>query len=166
MDSVRPSVEGVPDRGHRRATVAVKGSLRALQSQLALLGHRVGSRLKLRDVDLDCLEVLALQGPLSPSALARRAGLHPATMTGVLDRLQRDGWVVRERDPQAADRRAVTVRAVPGRTAEVFRLYAGMNAALDAVCADYTEEELTLLTGFLRRVTDEGATAAEGLTAD
>jgi DNA-binding MarR family transcriptional regulator len=26
-------------------------------------------------------------------------------MTGILDRLQRGGWVVRERDPEAADRR-------------------------------------------------------------
>ncbi|MFR9723200.1 MarR family transcriptional regulator [Streptomyces sp. MS19] len=162
MSSVSPE-GGEPARRHRRATVEVKGSLRALQSRLALLGHQVGTRLKLRDADLDCLELLALEGPLSPSALARRAGLHPATMTGVLDRLQRDGWVVRERDPDAADRRAVTVRAVPGRTAEVFRAYAGMNSALDQVCAGYTEEELALLAGFLRRVTEAGAAAADEL---
>jgi DNA-binding MarR family transcriptional regulator len=36
--------------------------------------------------------------------LGRRAGLEPSTMTGVLDRMERDGLVVREPDPE--DRRA------------------------------------------------------------
>jgi DNA-binding MarR family transcriptional regulator len=40
---------------------------------------------------------------LSPSVLARRAGLHPATMTGILDRLERGRWITRDRDrPTAA----------------------------------------------------------------
>lgn len=107
-------------RRRRRTTVALKESLRELRNQLSLLNHQVGARLKLKDVDLDCLELISSAGPLSPSALARRAGLHPATVTGILDRLQRGGWVVRERDPDAADRRAVTVRAVPGRTQGCF----------------------------------------------
>src|SRR6185369_14698156 len=114
---------------HRRSTVAVKDALRELRNQLALLNHQVSAQLALKDVDLDCLELNARHGPLSPSALARRAGLHPATMTGILDRLQKGGWIVRERDPEAADRRSVAVRAVRGRNAELFRLYAGMNTA-------------------------------------
>jgi DNA-binding MarR family transcriptional regulator len=64
---------------------------------------------------LECLDLIDRYGPLSPSALARRAGLHPATMTGVLDRLERDGWIVRERDP--ADRRGVLVQPVRSRCA-------------------------------------------------
>jgi len=83
---------------HRRSTVAVKDALRELRNQLALLNHQVSDRLALKDVDLECLELIARHGPLSPSALARRAGLHPATMTGILDRLQKGGWIVRDRD--------------------------------------------------------------------
>jgi MarR family len=41
-----------------------------------------------------CLDLITRHGPLSPSAPARRAGLHPATMTGILDRLERGGWVI------------------------------------------------------------------------
>src|SRR3984957_14223394 len=107
-------------RHRRRLSTAVKESLRELSIQLSLLNHHVSARVELKDVDLDCLDLINRSGPLSPSTLARRAGLHPATMTGIIDRLQRGGWVARDRDP--SDRRAVLVRALRGRNAEPFRL--------------------------------------------
>jgi DNA-binding MarR family transcriptional regulator len=151
-------------RRRRRLVTGIKDSLRELNSQLSVLNHHVGARLELRDVDLGCLELLARHGPLSPGALARHAGLHPATMTGIVDRLERAGWVARDRDP--ADRRAVLIRPLRDRGAELFRLYAGMNTAMDHVCAGYSDEELTLLAGFLRRTTTAGQAATEALSSD
>ena len=145
----------------RRLTSAALRSMRELSIQLALLNHRVGGRLDLNDIDLDCLDLIARHGPLSPSALARRAGLHPATITGILDRLERGGWVARDRDQ--ADRRAVRVRALRGRSAEVLRLYSGMNASMDQICAGYTDTELELLAGFLHRTAAAGQTATDAL---
>jgi DNA-binding MarR family transcriptional regulator len=153
-------------RRRRRTTTAIKDSLRVLSIQLSLLNHQVSAHLELKDVDLHCLDIVDRHGPLSPSALARRAGLHPATMTGVLDRLQRAGWVVRERDPDAADRRAVAVRALRDRKAELFKLYSGMNSSMDEICAAYTETELELLADFLRRATDGGQAATDELAGD
>src|SRR3982751_1168341 len=92
----------------RRLANRVKDALRDATLQVALLNHQVGSRLRMRDADFDCLNLLNQHGPLGPGALARLAGLHPATMTGVLDRLERAGWATRDRDPD--DRRAVVVR--------------------------------------------------------
>jgi DNA-binding MarR family transcriptional regulator len=146
--------------------VAIKESLRELSVQLSLLNHHVGGHLDLKDVDLDCLELINRHGPLSPSALARRAGLHPATVTGILDRLQRGGWVARERDPNASDRRAVTVRALRDRSAEVFHLYAGMNTAMDEICAGYNDTELALLAHFLQRISNAGQHATDELARD
>ena len=114
-------------------------------------------------MDLECLDLIAVYGPLSPSALARRAGLHPATMTGILDRLERGGWITRDRDPGAADRRAVTVRGRRERNAEVLGLYSGMNASLDRICSGYTEAELEVLADFLRRTADAGRLATDDL---
>lgn len=150
-------------RRRRRLTTAVKESLRDLRVQLALLNHRVGARVDLKDVDLDCLDLVNRHGPLSPSALAQQAGLHPATMTGILDRLERGGWVVRERD--RADRRAVVVRPLRERNGELLRQYAGMNNLMDDICAGYDEAELELLAGFLRRVADAGRDATDDLAA-
>jgi DNA-binding MarR family transcriptional regulator len=150
-------------RQRRRLTTGIKDSLRELGIQLSLLNHQVGARLELKDVDFDCLDIVNRYGPLSPSALARRAGLHAATMTGILDRLERAGWVARERDP--ADRRAVTVRALRDRTGELIRLFGGMNHAMDDVCAGYTEEQLALIGDFLRRTAGAGHESAERLAA-
>ena len=115
-------------------------------------------------IDLDCLDLLAQHGPMSPTALANRAGLHPATVTGILDRLERGGWVARERDPD--DRRAVLVSALRGRTAELFRHYAGMNGSMDEIIADYDEAQLELLADFLRRTIVAGRDATERLASD
>ena len=148
-------------RRKRRLTNTIKESLRELSIQLSLLNHQVGTRLDIRDVDLDCLDIVARTGPLSPSALARRAGLHPATMTGILDRLERAGWISRDRDP--ADRRGVLVSARRERGAELLGLYAGMNGSMDRLCAGYTDDELTLLADFLRRTAEAGRRATEDL---
>ena len=147
----------------RRLAAAIRESLRELASQLSLLNHRVGAQLDLRDVDLDCLDLIDRHGPLFRSvALARRAGLHPATMTGILDRLERGGWVARERDP--SDRRAVVVRAVRDRYPDLLRLYAGMNRSMNQIYAGYDESELELLADFLQRTANAGRSATDELS--
>lgn len=151
-------------RRRRRTTAEIKESLRALSIQLSLLNHQVGAHLDLKDVDFYCLDLINRFGPLSPTALARRAGLHPATMTGILDRLERGGWVARERDPNTTDRRAVAVRALRERNPELFKLYSGMNASMDDICGGYDDVQLELLADFLRRATDAGQSATDELT--
>ena len=148
----------------RRLTASIKQSLRALSIQLSLLNHQVGAHVGLNDVDLDCLDLINRQGPLSPSALAQRSGLHPATVTGILDRLERGGWVARERDP--SDRRAVVVRARRDRNAELVRLYSGMNSSMNEICAGYGDAELEVLADFLRRTADAGRSATDKLAED
>jgi DNA-binding MarR family transcriptional regulator len=163
MNSIAPE-DADARRRRRRLTTAIKESLRDLRSQLSLLNHQVGARTELKDIDLDCLELINRLGPISPSALARSAGLHPATMTGILDRLERGGWVARDRDP--SDRRAVVIRARRDRGGELFRLYAGMNTAMDQLCAGYSDTELDLLADFLRRTVDAGRGATDELARD
>jgi DNA-binding MarR family transcriptional regulator len=150
-------------RRRRRSSTAIKESLRELSVQLSLFNHRISAHFDMRDTDLDCLDLIKRHGPLSPSALARRAGLHAATMTGILDRLERGGWIVRERDP--VDRRAVVLRATRERNPELFRLYSGMNTSMDKLLSDYTVDELEVLADFLRRTSDVGRMATEDLAA-
>lgn len=148
-------------RSRRRRVTALRQALRELSTQLSLLNNQVGGHLELRPVDIHCLDLIATQGPLSPSELARRAGLHPATLTGVLDRLGRGRWISRDRDP--ADRRAVLLRPRPDRSAEILGLYAGMNRSMDEICADYTDAELEVIADFLGRAAAAGRTATADL---
>lgn len=153
--------EGRAAGERRRLIAAIRTSLRAVSVELSLLNRQVGSRLELRDADISCLDLIDRLGPVSPSALARQSGLHPATLTGILDRLERGGWIARERD--GADRRAVLIRARRDRNGELLGLYAGMNSALDQICARYSAGELRLLQDFLHRVGDAGQRAATDL---
>lgn len=144
--------------------MAIKESLRELSVQLTLLNRQVSARAGLKDVDLECLDLITRHSPISPSGLARLAGLHPATLTGVLDRLERGGWIVRRRD--AADRRAVMLVGQRDRNGEIFHLYAGMNQAMDELCAGYTQEQLDAIADFLTRTAQAGHTAATDLATD
>jgi DNA-binding MarR family transcriptional regulator len=139
----------------------IGAALLELRAQMAVLNHRVGAKADLKDVDLDCLELLNRHGSQSPSTLARRTGLHPATMTGILDRLERAGWVTRDRDP--ADRRAVVVRVLPERTAEVGLLYARVDEPMRELCASFSTRDLAVVEDFLTRAATTIAHAANDL---
>lgn len=54
-----------------------------------------------------CLREIALQGSLTTGTLALAVALSPATLTGILDRLEMRGLVSRERRPE--DKRRVVV---------------------------------------------------------
>lgn len=141
---------------------AVRLLLRELSAELGQLNHRVGARAGLKDGDLACLDLLGREGPMSPTALARAMQVHPATMTGVIDRLEGDGWVLRERDP--ADRRAVQIRIVPGRVRDMMGLYGGMNGAIDRIAQSYDAAQLAVIGDFLVRLVDAGKAANADLT--
>jgi len=52
------------------------------------------------------------------------------------------------------------------RSAEMVRLYGGMNSSMGEICAGYGETELELLADFLRRTANAGRTATDELASD
>ena len=164
MSSSQVAATGSAGRERRRLSRTIKESLRDVGAQLSRLNHEVVARVNIRTSDLECLTHIGREGPLSPTSLARLAGQHPATLTGILDRLERDGWIARDRDP--GDRRGVVVRAERGRGAEILRLFlveSGMNTALDEILASYDEAELGTIADFLHRTSEAGQAAAARL---
>lgn len=55
------------------------------------------------------LALLAIESRLSQAELAERMGIEPPTLVGILDRMERDGWIQRESFP--GDRRKKIVVA-------------------------------------------------------
>lgn len=129
-------------------------AIRNLTREMHRLNDAVGSQIDLLPADLGLLDLLARDGAMAPRDIVARTGIHPATLTGMLDRLERGGWLSRRPDP--GDRRRIIVEAATGREAEVARIYAPMSKALKEICADYSDEELARIIGFLERAADAG----------
>ena len=69
--------------------------------ETALNGELAGTGITLRQVQV--LACLALSGELAQNELAMQLRIEPSTLVRVLDRMERDGWIVRRPSPQ--DRR-------------------------------------------------------------
>lgn len=106
----------------------LRDAIRVLRIELGILNDRVAAAAGLNPRDLDVLDVIDREGPCAPSDLADRTGLRRATLTGVLARLERDGWVARERDP--GDGRSVRLASTP-RFDEIRALYGAADAGVD-----------------------------------
>lgn len=71
----------------------------------------VGKALGLGTSETTILIHLLHEGPRTPSALSRRVGVTPATITAQLDRLELAGHVVRRANPR--DRRSLLIDLTP-----------------------------------------------------
>jgi DNA-binding MarR family transcriptional regulator len=71
----------------------------------------IARRAGIPESDLAALEHLELAGPLSPKDLAERLLLTPGSVTALLDRLERAGWVRRRPHPES--RRSLLVELGP-----------------------------------------------------
>ena len=106
-------------------------------------------------------------GRLPQSAIAERLLTAPASITSLLDTLERRGLVVRERDPN--DRRRQSVRITAAGTAAVRQFVPEAVAIQTAVLAEFTEAERRQLTETLLRISQvaaeldgDGILAAQG----
>lgn len=120
-------------------------ALRALNSELAGSNRVVASRLGLNDSDLAVLDVLHRVGPQTPTDLARRTRMGTTTMTSVLRRLVRDGWV--ERRLSETDLRSFTIHATSiERLSDLFRF---ANRKLVALVQTWPADQVDTLVAFL-----------------
>ncbi len=108
----------IPDKDPGSAILALH---RATHATLYALTARLAG-LDLPAADIDVLAILADGAGRTVGALAAATALRPSTLTSLLDRLSKRGYVAREIDP--ADRRSFMVgltpvgRAVADRPAE------------------------------------------------
>ena len=139
--------------------------MREFMARAVLFQEAVAKWGGVNGTDLQCASLLMSEGPATPGELAERTGLTAGgAITTAIDRLERDGFVTRDRDPN--DRRRVIVTAVPeaifSRFGEVYgRVGDHWNAYLETLsdeqlvfandlfarAAEVNREEIELLRG-------------------
>lgn len=119
-------------------------------SDATVLFHAmIASLLDLHPTDYKVLGILERAGPLSAGDIARHSGLANASVTNLIDRLERKGFVRRVTDP--ADGRRVMVEAVAERLTGAALLFASTRRSLARLYDHYSDRDLLVIADFLKR---------------
>jgi len=136
-------------------------AVRRSTAQGTMFSQTVANRAGISSSDLECLDFLNLEGRVTAGRLAEVTGLTTGAITGVVDRLEKAGFVRRERDEN--DRRKVFIAIVPEKVARIGRFYEHMQRAILKDWESYSDAELRLLLRFMTQGYMTMLTATEQL---
>ena len=141
------------NRPRREAAVRdLKLNLRHFVVELLVSSYEATEDVGVNPTDLGSLCLLLLHGPAPAGRLAELTGLTTGAVTGVIDRLEKGGFVRREVDP--ADRRKVIVVPDAGRVdRDLFPHFPSLKrAAAQQFYDDFSIAELERISEFLSRL--------------
>jgi DNA-binding transcriptional ArsR family regulator len=117
-------------------------AMRSFMARVVLFQDAVARSVGLNGSDLQAVGLLMSEGPASPGELAERIGLTPGgAITGLIDRLEKAGYVSRRRDDR--DRRRVLVVANEARViADVGHIYGRVAQRWNEYVATLTDDEV------------------------
>ncbi|WNG20628.1 MarR family winged helix-turn-helix transcriptional regulator [Cystobacter fuscus] len=135
-------------KGSTRETRSLDTFVKLTRAMETMGGHlqRHLASLGMTPPQLAVLEALLHLGPMSQGELGRKLLRSNPNMTAVLDNLERNGWLQRERSPE--DRRVVVVSLTPeGKSLieKVFPAHAAHIAALMGALSAEEQEQLGAL---------------------
>src|SRR5713101_2536858 len=117
--------------------------LRDAAVQTVLLHQALADRLGLNLTAFECFSLLTQHGPMPAGQLADLTGLTTGGITHAVDRLEKDGWVRRDSDPD--DCRRVILVPVAERAAEITRVSGSLAAATSELAATLSESNLAVV---------------------
>lgn len=121
-----------------------------VHSDATVLFHAtMASLLDLHPTDYKVLGILERLGPVSAGEIARNSGLATASVTNLIDRLERRGFVRRLRD--SADRRRILVEPILDRLTAARSWFASTRRSLARLIEQYSDKDLAVITDFLAR---------------
>lgn len=151
-----------PKKDRRQLIDALNLAMRDASGSGVLFSSAVAARLGIASSDLECLDYV-VRGPKTAGELARATGLTTGAITGVIDRLERAGFVRREADPD--DRRKVVVKPLAAVKDRVMPLFAPMERAQMAALRSFSDQELAFLLDFFLRAHEAARAAMEEVKA-
>jgi DNA-binding MarR family transcriptional regulator len=124
----------------------------------AVLARRAGISL----TDLDALEHLEADGPLTQRDLGVRLSLTSGAVTMLADRLENAGWV--RRRPHPGDRRYVLIELTPRAAASAPEGLTAYHAAIRELSQAIPAADREVIVSYLTSAADAAARAADSLT--
>jgi DNA-binding MarR family transcriptional regulator len=159
--------DGARARADRRAELLqqLETAGRASSVATVMFHTAVAARQGLSASEEKALDLLERSGPLTAGELARQSGLAPASVTGLINRLEQKGFARRIQHP--SDRRSILVEAdVERMYARVAPLFAEWARSLQELYAGYSDEQLEVILHFLTEAARRQQEATARLTGD
>lgn len=124
---------------------------RKLSTRTVLFHQAAAQALGLFPTDLKSADILNEAGPMTAGELGK-TGLSTGSVTALVDRLEKAGYVAREKDPD--DRRRVIIVPLTASKKHVKDLFRSLSESTMDLCREYTEEELELIFSFVGKAAD------------
>ncbi|MDQ1914711.1 MarR family transcriptional regulator [Paenibacillus sp. GD4] len=127
--------------------------LRHFSTDTILFHQAVAERLGLNSTDHKCLDIILRNQPITAGMLSDLTGLTTGTVTGVIDRLEKTGYVFREKDQE--DRRKVIIRVHTKKAeSEIMSHLQSFGQSMKAMLEQYDNEQIKFLFNFFERSRD------------
>lgn len=127
--------------------------LRHFSTDTILFHQAVAERLGLNSTDHKCLDIILRNQPITAGKLSDLTGLTTGTVTGVIDRLEKAGYVFREKDQE--DRRIVMIRVHTKKAeSEIMSYLQSFGQSMKSMLEQYDNEQIKFLFDFFERSRD------------
>ncbi|MFD9411633.1 MarR family winged helix-turn-helix transcriptional regulator [Streptomyces sp. NPDC059989] len=137
------------DAEARRAAVLeeLNRTGRATSAATVMFHEAAAAKQGLSATESKTLDLLQQRGPLTAKELSQHTALAPASVTGLIDRLERKGYVRRVKHP--TDKRRILVEALPDRLDALRPVFDDWAREVSELCGEFTTEELETVIRFL-----------------
>lgn len=118
---------------------------RELSNRTVLFHHWISELLGLNTIDHKCLDIIvSSESSITGVQLVSKTGLSSGAITGVIDRLEKAGYVLRERDQK--DRRLVYIKPIMKKIeTDVFPIFQGLQEIMTKIYSEYSNKELEII---------------------
>ena len=154
------STAGKP-AAHKDLVARVGHCVRKMGAQSVVTSQIVAARFGVHTTDLEVLDLIYLREQASAGELAAATGLTTGSVTALIDRLEKAGYVARHAD--ATDRRKVIVRIRHDAIKPIKALYAPIQVKMFKLWSSFSAGELAVIADFLSRSTALAVACAEDI---
>jgi DNA-binding MarR family transcriptional regulator len=128
---------------------------REMSTETIMFHQIVADVLGLYITDHKCMDIIHRFGAMPAGRLGELTGLTTGAITGMIDRLEKAGYVRRANDPK--DRRKTIVEPVRNKKLEkkIEMIFTPLHERMHKFLSSYSESELTLLLDIMTKLIEQ-----------
>jgi DNA-binding MarR family transcriptional regulator len=128
---------------------------REMSTETVMFHQGVADRLGLHITDHKCLDLIRQYGAMPAGRLAELTGLTTGAVTGIIDRLEKAGYVRRANDPK--DRRRTIIEPTQNKKWErkIEAIFTPYHERMHKLLSSYSDRELAFLLDVLTKTVEQ-----------